>query len=317
MRIRINVFLDFPFEISYMDKSLKSIKKQLQIIQNKLTWKSLSSGSNSSLYEISNLKELRRIVNYLTSVNLFEKTTKTLSDSAIFTTANDSVKVQYNEHSVIITQLELLKILIENFSEVLKNTVPEENEASINIKLPPINDFDELSKVSREIHIGLTQVIFNDEIEGQTRIISVENGSIWLNVFVGTMAVTVIASLVWSAAVIYKKIQEGKLLAEQVRGLKVKNDSLEDILKAQKKETDFMIQAEAEHINSEHFKLNAPENIEKIKNSISIFADLIGKGAEIHPALIAPEQVSNLFPDPTKLVNLESKIKRIGNHIQN
>ncbi|HXL55998.1 MAG TPA: hypothetical protein VN958_07065, partial [Chitinophagaceae bacterium] len=104
-----------------------------------------------------------------------------------------------------------------------------------------------------------------------------------------------------------------KLLEEQVRGLKVKNDSLEDILSAQKKETQLMVEAEAAYINSEHFKENIPENIERIKNSIAILAELIGKGAEIHPALVAPENVSNLFPDPKNLIGLESKIKRITN----
>lgn len=294
-----------------MKTSLKLIKIQLQNIQSRLNWKS-GLVSNNTLFEISNLKELRAIINDLDSINLFENVTKELLDSAIFTTSNDTIKVQPNENSIIVGKLNLLKSLIENFTEVLKSTVPEESADSINIKLPTINDFDELSKVSREIHVGLTQVIFNEEVDGQTRIISVENGSIWLNVLVGTTAVTVIASLVWSAAVIYKKIQEGKLLEEQVRGLKVKNESLEDILKAQKAETNLMIQAEAEHVNSEHFKVNAPENIEKIKNSISIFAELIGKGAEIHPALVAPENVSNLFPDPTKLIGLESKIKRLA-----
>jgi hypothetical protein len=297
-----------------MKTSLKLIKVQLQNIQNRLIWSSTALQTpNGTLYEISNLKELRAVISDLGSLNLFESITQTLMNSAIFTTSNDLIRVQPAENTIIVVQLNLLKSLIENFTEVLKNTVPEETVDSINIKLPTINDFDELSKVSREIHIGLTQVIFNEEIEGQTRIISVENGSIWLNVLVGTTAVTVIASLVWSAAVIYKKIKEGQLLEEQVRGLKVKNESLEDILKAQKAETSLMLQAEAEHVNSEHFKINAPENIEKIKNSISIFAELIGKGAEIHPALVAPENVSNLFPDPTKLIGLESKIKRLAN----
>lgn len=192
-------------------------------------------------------------------------------------------------------------------------TVPNENINSINIKLPQINDFDELSKVSRELHISLTQVLYNEEIKGETKIVSVQNGSIWFNVYVGETAVIVAASIAWAAAVIYKKIQEGKLLEQQVRALQVKNESLEDVLKAQKNETNLMIQAESEHIQSEHFKLNAADNIERIKNSISVFADLIGKGAEIHPALVATENISNLFPDVSKLLGLESKIKRLAN----
>lgn len=299
-----------------METSLKQIKLQLQDILKRLEWTvrniAATPGKEAKI-EIAGLSRLRKVVTDISTLNLFDSIANSLKDSVIFTTANDTMQIQIGEANTILANLDLLKTLSSNFLNVLFKTVSEEQADSINIKLPPVNDFDELSKVSREIHLGLSQVIFNDEINGQTKIVSVENGSIWLNVLVGTTAVTVIASLVWASAVIYKKILEGKLLAEQVRGLKVKNDSLEDILAAQKKETEMMIQAEAEHINSEHFAEGSPENIERIKNSITTFADLIGRGAEIHPALVAPENVSNLFPDPTKLIGVESKIKRIAN----
>lgn len=298
-----------------MDASLKLIKQQLQNILKRLEWKgeNLTNNQGQTTMKLSGLTNIRSVVNHVRTLNLFDGVVESLSNSVIYTTANDQMTVQLQEGKDIVANLTLLKTLSTNFLNVLLTTVPEEDINSINIKLPPVNDFDELSKVSREIHLGLTQVIYNDDINGQTKIISVENGSIWFNVFVGAQAVTVIASLVWASAVIYKKKLEGKLLAEQVRGLKVKNDSLEDILKAQKAETDLMIQAEAEHISSEHFKKNTPENIERLKNSITTFANLIDKGAEIHPALVSPENISNLFPDPTKIIGLESKIKRIIN----
>ncbi|WP_018342090.1 hypothetical protein [Cytophaga aurantiaca] len=295
-----------------MDTSLKLIKQQLQNILTRLVWNSTAAGNGQTM-TFSGLNNIRTVVNDMKTLNIFDGIVESLSNSVIFTTANDQMTVQIQEGRDIVNNLSLLKTLSLNFFNVLLTTVPAEDINSINIKLPPVNDFDELSKVSREIHLALTQVIFNDDINGQTKIVSVENGSIWLNVFVGASAVTVIASLVWASAVIYKKILEGQMLAQQIRGLKVKNDSLEDILKAQKAETDLMIEAEAEHISSQHFRENTPENIERIKNSITTFAELIGKGAEIHPALIAPENVSNLFPDPSKLIGVESKIKRIAN----
>ncbi len=264
------------------------------------------------------LTNLRELLNILDSLNLFNSVINKLKTSVLFTSANDRMSVQAVEAQNIVNDLNILKELVTNLLDVLMKTVPEESIDSINIKLPEVNDFDELSNVSRDIHLGLSQVLLNEEIKGETKIISVDNGSIWLNVLVGSpVAVTVVASLAWSAAVIYKKIQEGKLLEQQVRGLKIKNDSLEDILKAQKAETNLMVQAEADHINSKHFKRNEPENIERIKNSISTFADLIGRGAEIQPALIAPENVANLFPDPTKFLNIESKIKKLANPTDN
>ena len=299
-----------------MRVSLKQIKQHLQKINNALVWE-IVRDKGSGHYLSKGLISLRDVINEIDTLDLFGKVINDIKTSVIFTSANDEMTIQPTEGQNIVKKLDLLKELVNNFLGVLLKTVPEENKDSINIKLPEITDFDELSKVSRDIHLSLTQVILNDEIKGETKIVSVENGSIWLNVFVGTTAVSVIASLAWSAAVIYKKIQEGKLLEQQIRGLKVKNDSLEDILKAQKAQTELMIQAEAEHVNSEHFKVNKPENIERIKSSITTFADLIGRGAEIQPALVAPENVANLFPDPTKVINIESKIKKIANPTEN
>ncbi|MBB5624100.1 hypothetical protein HDE69_005197 [Pedobacter cryoconitis] len=297
--------------------SLKQIKLTLQDILNNFDWDYSATDTTHNYYKIDNLTHIRSILNQLDSLDMFSEVVKELQHSVIFTTSSDNIRVSSVEAKGINANLELIKTLSSNFLSVLLTTVPEESVDSINIKLPPINDFDELSKVSREIHIALSQVLFNDDINGETKIISVENGSIWLNVFVGMTAVTFIASLIWSSAVIYKKILEGRLLEQQIRGLKVKNESLEDVLKAQKAETEMAIAAEADHISSEFFKINEAENIEKIKNSITIFADLISKGAEIHPALVAQENVSNLFPDPTKLIGIESKIKRLSGGNEN
>lgn len=293
-----------------MEASLKVIKQELQNILKRLEWNHETT-PNGQLIKFTGLNGIRNAINEIEALNLFDNITSNLKGSIIYTSANDSMNVQPGEGSGVNAQLTILKTLTQNFLTILLKTVPEEDVNSINIKLPDIKDFDELSKISRDIHLALTQVIINDDINGETKIVSVENGSIWFNVFVGATAVTLVASLAWSAAVIYKKIQEGKLLAEQVRGLKVKNDSMEDILKAQKSETELVITAEAEYINTQFFKDNAPENIERIKNSITTFAELIGKGAEIHPALVAPEDVANLFPDPTKLIGVESKIKKL------
>lgn len=297
-----------------MITSLKQLKFSLKEILNRLVWQAeqIQQGQKYIL-KFSGLNNLRRLINDIDALGLFDTVVLSIKNSAIFTTSDDQMNVEMAEGQSIIGNLNQLKILLTNFLNLLLKTIPDEDPSSINIKLPQINDFDELSKVSREFHIALTQIVLNEEIGGETKIKSVENGSIWLNVFIGASAIQVLASVVWAAAVIYKKIQEGRMLEQQVRALKVKNDSLEDILEAQKAETTFMIQAEAEHIQSESFSQSAPENIERIKKSISIFADLIGRGAEIHPALIAPENVSNLFPDPSKLIGLESRIKKLGN----
>jgi len=293
-----------------MQVTPKKLRQELPILKRKLNWKN-EYLNTKSVYSYVGLGNVREVINRLIELNLFKSITSSIKDSIIFTTRADDMKIEISESNLIESKLKLLDQLIDNLLQVILQVSPEESLDSVNIRLPEIKDFDELSKVSKEIHIALTQVILNKDIKGETKIMSVENGSIWLNVFVGSVAVSVIGSLAWSASVIYKKIQEGKLLAQQVKNLKVRNDSLEDILKAQKAETELMIQAEAEHVNSKHFKINEPENIERIKNSISTLANLIDKGAQIQPALYAPEEVSNLFPDPKKLDTIETKIEKL------
>lgn len=296
-----------------MEKSLKVIKQKLQDNLTHLNWTSDQYNQGGQAFiKVGGLIKVRHVITEIEPLDLFETQVYALKNSIIFTSTNEQMQIQHAEGIAIINHLNNLKQLISNFLTVLTQTIPTEDENSINIKLPEVNDFEELSKVSHDIHVSLTQVIYNKEINGQTKIVSVENGSIWINVFIGSGAVAVVGSLVWASAVIFKKIQEGKLLEAQVKALNVKNESIQDILKAQKEETKLMIQAEAEFIQSTHFKENAPENIERIKNSIKTLAELIEKGAEIHPALVAPEQVTNLFPDPKNLIGLESKIKKIG-----
>ncbi|GAI89905.1 unnamed protein product [marine sediment metagenome] len=144
------------------------------------------------------------------------------------------------------------------------------------------------------------------------KIEKIEGGSIWIDVFVGsTVAINTIGCLAWSAAVIFKKIQEGKIIEQHVRSLKIKNDSLDDIKKAQKEELDVLVEAEAKSINDKFFKPENNEQIERIKNSIKLLSGQLQKGAEIHPPLEAPENVVNLFPKMPDILGIESKIKQL------
>lgn len=301
-----------------MKESLKKIKLTLQSLINNLASKNYLGKAitinNLTYFEYENLQELRIIINEYESLQIFEDLINIIKSSAVFQTSDNEFRVNSSEGQKINTTLKNLEYLSSNLLSVLKNTLPEEDPSSINIKLPDhVDDFDKLSKVSRDIHIAISQIVINNEINGEEKIVSVENGSIWLNVFLGGTAIPVVASLIWAAAVIRKKWLEGNIIEQQIRSLKVKNDSLEDILKAQKEQTALLIESEAKHIESEHFQAHSPENLERIKNSVTIFAELISKGAEFQPSLMAPEQVTNLFPDPKNIMGLESKIKQISN----
>ncbi len=267
---------------------------------------------NSHAIRISGINTTRNGLLLLQDNDILKDNVEALLSNSIFSQTNDEVVISKNDGISILGSLSLFKLRLESILALLNRTIKPQPPESINIKLPPnVKDFNDLANVSNLLHTAITQVIYLPEISGEEKILSVENGSIWFNVFVGAGAVTVITGLVWSAAVVYKKVLEARLMEEQLRSLKIKNSTSEDIQKALKEELDMVIQAEANFVASENFKENEPENIERIKNSIKIFSELIQKGAEIHPAIVAPEEVKNLFPNYKNILGLESKIKKL------
>lgn len=270
------------------------------------------STRNQLISKFSKLNQFRKALDLLDDTGLFSNEIKLIRDSAIFTTAKDNLNLNSTEGRLLKNQVDEIVKLTNALHNTISEISGESNIDSISIKLPPINDFEDLAKVSSELHKILTQAIVNDEINGQVRIDSVENGSIWLDIYLGSAAaVSLVGSLSWAAAVIYKKVQEGKIFEEHAKSLSIKNDSLQEIQKKQKEALAIMIDAEARNLYDENFSGNNNEQIERLKNSIKLLSNLIEKGAEVHPALNQPEKVKNLFPKMNQLQTVESKIKKL------
>ena len=76
---------------------------------------------------------------------------------------------------------------------------------------------------------------------------------------------------------------------------------------------DALVNAEATNLARTYYGEDVEaEQIERVKYTIREFSEMIAKGAEIHPALQAPENVKNLFPDFNKILSIESKTKMIS-----
>lgn len=206
-----------------MAHSLKFIKETLKNVLKDLNFTveivAQTTNENLLIRTISGLTGIRKSLHKLEELDLFKSQTGLLRQTLIFQTTADQLNIQGAEGARMAAKLEEIKFMVTSALEVLIPNIPEEDPHSVNIKLPPLNDFNDLSKVSRDLHLAITQVIYAPEVSGESRILSVENGSIWVNVFIGASALSVLASLFWSGAVVYKKIQEGKILKEALRGL--------------------------------------------------------------------------------------------------
>lgn len=293
---------------------IKELKVLLKNVISDMTYKyeEVKQG-NSMIAVFSNLDQYRNGINILESSGLFKNEIDRLRKSSIFTTGKDFININQSEGRKLRLEVDELTRIVQSVSKSISEIGGETEQESVSIKLPDVRDFKDLSEVSSDFHKILSQSIINEHIGGQIRIDNVENGSIWLDIYLGSSAaVSLVGGLTWAASVIYKKINEGRIIEEHVKSLKIKNDSIKEIQTKQKEALDLMIDAEAKNLYNENFEGDNNEQIERLKLSIKMLSYLIGKGAEIHPALNQPESVKNLFPETKNLELIESKIKKLN-----
>lgn len=210
--------------------------------------------------------------------------------------------------------LEKLKASCVSLLEVLDTAVPKQDANALSIKLPDFVNLSDLKEFFEKFDLVLNQSLVNKYVNGEIRLLSFDNGSYWVEILiVSQFALTFFTSLVWAAAVIRKKIVEVEILEQQVTSLKIKNESLNDIKESAKKHLDLLVDAEAANlVNQLSLEKPDPEYTKRLKHSIKLMGELIAQGTEVHPALMAPEEVKNLLPNFKALDSIQSKIKQIA-----
>ncbi|HWY13064.1 MAG TPA: hypothetical protein VN026_17135 [Bacteroidia bacterium] len=305
-----------------MEVPLKVIKSKLKEISNLLTYQATLT-PNGTQYQISGLNNIRKIVRILKEINIFTVHANYLLNSAIFTTSSDNQNINLQEGNQIKITLDTLSILIENLNLIFDSIVPLEDPTSLNIKLPDsINDFDELSKITKEIDIAISRPLLISDLNCKTKISSVENGSIWLNVDFSSVTTLAMSALVLVSALLTAAIKnrkdwwEGSKFKEEFKALHDKNNkvgNLTEVNDTKDAEVKALLLKKAEEIQSEFFKEAIDKNvtINEIKNSIETLTELIKKGAIFTPSITATEETINFFPTKSEILGIESKTKEI------
>ncbi|WP_108821687.1 hypothetical protein [Dysgonomonas sp. Marseille-P4361] len=287
--------------------------------------------SSTGLFTLYNIHNLQIVLETLRDINFFSETDRILHFPVLGSTdhAFRSIDIDYVYDNILSTNLEkfsfdkksfdpirLFFLNLESILNLLYNwfeyLIPEEQDnQTLNIKLPVIKGLDNLSKVANDLKISISTVV-NSFPNGKVEIKQFDHGSFWLVLGVGS-ALTLIASLTWSAAVIAKKINEFRYTNGLIENLNIRNEALNEVKEALKEKIKIDTSLEAELIKNEFFSedKNNKEQAVRIEKSITILAELILKGTEFHPAITSSEDVSNLFPNYKNLLLNESKIKKI------
>lgn len=257
------------------------------------------------------IQDLRNRLEKLQGIDGFGEVEAKLQGSILFRTNEAQIKIPRPEWSDLGNTLGEYQRQLVGLQIFLSAQLSLQNAEAVYVKLPMTMNFRQAIESQDRVAKVLEQVVFLKGVDGRLELKSWEKGSLWLELLVGGQAVVaIVGSLAWAAAVVYKKVQEGRLHAEYVNGLKLKNDHIKAIVDAEGEMLKQLVDTEAKNIASQHIQGEVDaETIERIKFSIKELSKLIEGGTEIHASLKAPEDVKNLFPDFKKLGSISSRTK--------
>ncbi len=270
--------------------------------------------TNQASPTLKNINKFKEFLEVVEQISIYDNEINRLKKSELYQTSQDSIQTNSTSAYALYSTAKYLTDSSSSLVLVFKELLPTSSQESISVKLPEPSNFEDLVKTMSVLQKSISQVIVHKEIQGSIKINNWEFGSFWLDLFLGTQAaVAVVSTIAWSAAVVSKKFNENKILEMTIRAMKIKNESLEDILDNQKEMTRKLIESETNLVLQKHFTDEDPEHYKRVEFTIKTFAKLIQDGAEVHPSLLAQEDVKNLFPNYKKLDTITSQIKRLEN----
>lgn len=281
---------------------LIDIKKYINIIYDNFV---PSFNNTANGYFIENVQDLRIAIINLYKVGFLEYTD---DEEDVFHIIYSSLA----EHMVIgSSRIEEIKFKLLNLEMAIKmmhnwinRYVPDnEDEETINIKLPDIIKIEDLIKASTLINKSLSQSIA--EIGGELRVKHLDYGSSWLIISAGTvLGAKLVMAIAKAAFDIAKKYYGVKMMQQQYERYSMGTEMLRTVKEANEKIIASDSRTLAEHIEREFYSKSDNERIERLRVSISEMSKLIELGGEVHPSLLTASHDDVKVPDYNSLINV-------------
>lgn len=292
---------------------LRSVKDILEKAKNLLIFSAVERPGNPVTYRINEVLNLHKAIDLLDKSNLFKSQVNELKTLSFYEATTENLIVSKQEYSIIYRIISNLQESIESTIKALSSVIYEDNPDIISIKIPDPKSFKDIVETSQSLDKVFNQTLFHKDINGNYKIVNFDSGSYWIDILIsgGAPILHFIAALAWGGAVVYKKVQEGRLLKEQVTALKLSNGATKEINEKNKIAENAIAQNEAEFIYNNFYKGEDPEQIERIKLALNELAKLYSRGTEIYPSIEASKDIKSEFPDVKAIEKLKSKIKAL------
>lgn len=262
----------------------------------------------NSLYRINNIQGIKLALQEMQKSGFYKREQSALIEN-ILSSHSDYMLFNADQINYAINELKRIKGTIETFYYWVKEYLSDdEDDTTINIKLPTLCKIDDLTKASTIINKALSQSV--SEIGGEVKIKHLDYGSSWIIITLGTaLAANLAVTLANAAFTIAQKYFGIKMMQQQYERYNMGTEILRTVKEANEKIIAVEIRTLAENVEKEFYPESDNERIERIRVSISEMAKLIELGGEVHPSLIAASNNEIKSPDYKSLTGI---LKSIG-----
>lgn len=284
---------------------LLDIKRNIKIAQEKFKY---SNDTYGGVHRIKGIQNLKTALIEMQKSGFYIEETSVLMDN-ILSSRTDYLLFNAEQINPALRELEIIQKTIDTLFDWANNYIPdEEDESTINIKLPTLHKVDDLIKASTIINKALSQSI--SEIGGEIKIKHLDYGSSWIIISAGTaIGASLVVAIANVAFSITQKYYGVKMMQQQYERYKLGTDALKSMKEINEKIIATDIRVLAENVEKDFYPESDNERIERLRVSISEMAKLIELGGEVHPSLIAASNNEIKSPDYKSLLGV---LKSVG-----
>jgi len=287
---------------------LIDIKQCINIAFDNLDFKISDIGGGNC--RMIGVQKFRIVLFQLSQAGFIQRKDFQFYDDVVNTVDSDKLTYSTNVLSYIADYMVKIVFLVEMLHCWINEYLPVvEDEKTINIKLPQIENLERLAEVSSLLEKSLSVIVYENGGD-PIKVKQIDHGSFWVIISVcSVQIVKAIAKAANFAVELAQKIVELKKSIALLDRMNIENQAMDNLLKLQECAIDKLIQEKAMEMNSElPENPDSNERVKRLEKSIKELVDLITDGAEFHAALTASSEIVNEFPDFNKIDYLKNSV---------
>ncbi|WP_342543341.1 hypothetical protein MHH33_07100 [Paenisporosarcina sp. FSL H8-0542] len=280
------------------------LREKVKLLQDNVYFLNVNHVITNNRYEITDFTKLYKSIKNIEGLGFLEEDIQHLNENLghIFNDKSDRVLVDNEGLNSLIKIVNTMRVKVIAVIQALKESIPNQDENSVSIKLPPYTDLSQVSTFVKDIDKILNQSLIN-EYKSTVRFQNFDTGSSWIEIVLENQAsVLFLGRMITSA---YNFLQNQYLQLKQsqhtITALEIDSAAKQLVLKALEDNIKTQSRLNAKLLMDE-FDINGNQNEYhgQLSHSIQKLAELLHKGTEIHTALNAPEETKQVFPDPNE-----------------